>query len=554
MKPQEKDIYNTMNVNEQNLCGSYFNGLVSNKKRTSTLPFRDSPRLLRFKTVAPLPKNQNNVTSTRIEGPYLKTYESNNILPTPVSSFVESIYPLSELSNEIIQDINPFHLHSQHEKQQQLLQLPTQMYSSYSPSNFEILYNMNPTRSRPPEPKRNFEEEANNLTCRIMTGNLKTDHSDENYSNRLLIKQKITCVEDLIGKKRPKIKKPKPQKRPYRKRTLKNTEKTMVVKDTSEKKNDLQFLENTNMQMISQPSTLTTTNVDSNSDLKLKLDSTADINIDSLFENRFIESSEFQDSSPTPLDTPLDNLVNNTSLPMNHDVDLQIPSLSATSPDFLPLTTTLNTTPIDKTFDITINDIFPPKSGNLLLTPSSADDHVSLVDQLKNDRPLFEAISKKQKRGSYKCAHCPQTFPNLFEYAAHMDEFNIEREYKCPFALCPWRILGLPRRSDLRRHCAIQHKDELQSDLKTYLNLKDEAYPTILCTNEYCDKKFYRKDAFNRHVAIVHDNVNSRFNKKLSILLEQCPDGLTKEEQIKYVKENINKKITKTKSEKKKNK
>ena len=541
-----------MSLNGQNLYGPYLNDLVPHKKPSSTMPFGNSPRLLRFKTMVALPRNQNNVTSTRIEGPYLKTYESNTMLPTPVSSFVESIYPLSELSNEIIQDISPYQFQTQQDKQQQQqqqLQLPTQIYSSYNPSHFEIPHHlMNLTVSRPPEPKKNFEEEANNLTRRIMTGNLKNDHSDENYSNKLLIKQKITCVEDLMGKKRPRVIKPKPPKRPYRKRVLKDTDTAIFSNKTSCNKNDLQFSEDTDTQIISQPSTIATTNIENGPSLNLSIDPTNDINIDALFENEFIEPTEFQDSSPTTLVTSLDTLlVNDTSLPMNQEVDPQISSLSATSPEFFPLNIPLDTTPIDKTLDITTNDTFLPKSSDILLTPSSADNRVSLVEQLKNDRPLFEAISKKQKRGSYKCAHCPQTFPNLIEYAAHMDEFKIKREFKCPFALCPWKILGLPRRSDLRRHCAIQHKDELQSDLKSYLNLKDEAYPTILCPNEYCNKEFYRKDAFNRHMAIVHDNSNSRFNKKLAILLEQCPNTLTKEEQIKYVKENINKKIGKTK-------
>lgn len=536
-----------MNLNEENLYGSYLNDLVSNKKPANIISFDNLPRLLRFKTMIALPSNQNNVASTRIEGPYLKTYESNNVVPTPLSSFVESIYPLSELNDEIIQDINPyqFRTHQDMQQQRQPPQLSIRTCNSY---NFENPYSLNLTVPKVPELKTNFEEEANNLTRRIMTGNLKNDHSDENYSNKLLIKQKITCVEDLIGKKRSKTIKRKPPKRPYRKKALSNTDKAVFTNKIQHGKNNLQFLEETNIQMINQPSTIANTNIDDNSNLKLSIDLTNDINIDALFEDEFIESTKFQNSSPTTLDASLDTLlVSNTSLPMNQEVDLHISSLPTTSPEFFPLNIPLDTTPIDKTFDITTNDAFTSKSCDILLTPSSADDHVSLVKQLKNDRPLFEAISKKQKRGSYKCAHCPQTFPNLMEYAAHMDEFNIKREFKCPFALCPWKILGLPRRSDLRRHCAIQHKDELQSDLKSYLNLKDEAYPTILCPNEYCGKEFYRKDAFNRHVAIVHDNNNSRFNRKLAILLQQCPNDLTKKEQIKYVKENMNKKIGKSK-------
>ncbi|QLQ80752.1 hypothetical protein HG537_0E01050 [Torulaspora globosa] len=147
----------------------------------------------------------------------------------------------------------------------------------------------------------------------------------------------------------------------------------------------------------------------------------------------------------------------------------------------------------------------------------------SLVEQLQMDQPLMQVIANKHKRGYYRCTHCPQTFSNIFDYAAHMDEFDIKREFKCPFALCPWKILGLPRRPDLRRHCAIQHKHELPDDLKQTLNLNDETYPALKCPHQYCDKVFHRRDAYNRHISIVHEKLGSRFNKRLFQILAECP-------------------------------
>lgn len=148
---------------------------------------------------------------------------------------------------------------------------------------------------------------------------------------------------------------------------------------------------------------------------------------------------------------------------------------------------------------------------------------LSLVEQLHMDEPLMRVIANKHKRGYYRCTHCPQTFSNIFDYAAHMDEFDIKREFKCPFALCPWKILGLPRRPDLRRHCAIQHKHELPAELKEFLNLSDETYPALKCPHQYCDKVFHRRDAYNRHVSIVHEKLGSRFNKRLFQILAECP-------------------------------
>lgn len=158
------------------------------------------------------------------------------------------------------------------------------------------------------------------------------------------------------------------------------------------------------------------------------------------------------------------------------------------------------------------------RAGRSLPTPGA-----SLVEQLQMDQPLMQVIANKHKRGYYRCTHCPQTFSNIFDYAAHMDEFEIKREFKCPFALCPWKILGLPRRPDLRRHCAIQHKHELPEDLKQTLNLNDETYPALKCPHQYCDKVFHRRDAYNRHISIVHEKLGSRFNKRLFQILAECP-------------------------------
>lgn len=167
---------------------------------------------------------------------------------------------------------------------------------------------------------------------------------------------------------------------------------------------------------------------------------------------------------------------------------------------------------------------------------------LTLVEQLQMDKPLMDVISNKHKRGYYRCTHCPETFSNIFEYASHMDRYDIRREFKCPFPLCPWKILGLPRRPDLRRHCAIQHKDELPDDLKELLNLNDETYPTLKCPHQYCDKVFHRRDAYNRHISIVHEKLGSRFNKRLFQILADCP----------YDKEVDRQKFVKTKMKSKK--
>ncbi|CAR25987.1 ZYRO0A12936p [Zygosaccharomyces rouxii] len=177
----------------------------------------------------------------------------------------------------------------------------------------------------------------------------------------------------------------------------------------------------------------------------------------------------------------------------------------------------------DSAIDLISPQILMPKHQDIRNMTVPPTPGLSLLEQLHMDQPLMGVISNKHKRGYYRCTHCPETFSNIFEYASHMDEFDIRREFKCPFPLCPWKILGLPRRPDLRRHCAIQHKDHLPADLKEMLNLKDETYPTLKCPHQYCDKIFHRKDAYNRHIAIVHEKIGSRFNKRMFQILADCP-------------------------------
>lgn len=143
----------------------------------------------------------------------------------------------------------------------------------------------------------------------------------------------------------------------------------------------------------------------------------------------------------------------------------------------------------------------------------------SHVAQLYGDPKVFGTISKQTKRGSYRCAHCSENFPTLLKFAAHLDESNLERPYKCPIGHCPWKILGFLQANGLRRHCSSQHRGELDMEMEKSLNLKVERYPGLNCPFSICQKTFKRKDAYKRHVAMVHNNADSRFNKRLKKIM-----------------------------------
>lgn len=151
----------------------------------------------------------------------------------------------------------------------------------------------------------------------------------------------------------------------------------------------------------------------------------------------------------------------------------------------------------------------------------------SVLKQMLDDKCLMDAISKKQKRGAYKCAHCPEMFNTVFEFARHIDQYKVERKYKCPFPLCPWKILGLPKLHELKRHCVNQHNDELSPELQYLISGKRGPISHVYqCEAPFCDKTFHRKDSYRRHVMMVHDNSKSRFNIRLNKALSSCPDQL----------------------------
>lgn len=142
-----------------------------------------------------------------------------------------------------------------------------------------------------------------------------------------------------------------------------------------------------------------------------------------------------------------------------------------------------------------------------------------IADQLRENREIWNKICQKRKKGIYKCTHCSEMFKELIDLARHFDEHKIGRHHKCPFEDCPWSILGLPRRAELRRHCAAQHAyvikypDDKSESHEGYISAEK-----ICCQYDFCDRLFKRKDSQQRHEKLVHLNPSSRFNKRIEKL------------------------------------
>ena len=183
---------------------------------------------------------------------------------------------------------------------------------------------------------------------------------------------------------------------------------------------------------------------------------------------------------------------------------------------------------LDENNDGVVNQYYTEEHlNNQAIYHDSDHSMTSILQQIMDDKPLLKAISKKQKRGAYKCAHCPKMFNTVFEFAKHIDEFKVERKYKCPFPLCPWKILGLPKLQELKRHCLNQHIDELTPEQQFLIHGKNGTVSNVYeCESPYCDKKFHRKDSYRRHVKMVHKNPKSRFNIRLGKAIRSCPDHL----------------------------
>ncbi|ODV94802.1 hypothetical protein PACTADRAFT_50664 [Pachysolen tannophilus NRRL Y-2460] len=120
---------------------------------------------------------------------------------------------------------------------------------------------------------------------------------------------------------------------------------------------------------------------------------------------------------------------------------------------------------------------------------------LTLLEKIHASPLVLSTIANTKKKGIYKCSHCSTHFPNFFSLAKHYDDFKVLREFHCPEEACPWHIIGLPTKNELKRHVKAQHQP---AQYKCRLG---------------CDNVFHRADARNRHEKQVHLNTNSRLNR-----------------------------------------
>lgn len=144
----------------------------------------------------------------------------------------------------------------------------------------------------------------------------------------------------------------------------------------------------------------------------------------------------------------------------------------------------------------------------------------SLVEQLKSKYSGAELSAKS--KSPYQCSHCNRDFATIIDLAIHFDRCKITTAHKCPFEACPFQYVGFSRKADLRRHCLTKHFEKGKLNERINLDVKHILKSLIYsCNYENCGKNFYRKDSLQRHMKLVHDNENSKFNKKLKKLLKQ---------------------------------
>jgi hypothetical protein len=120
--------------------------------------------------------------------------------------------------------------------------------------------------------------------------------------------------------------------------------------------------------------------------------------------------------------------------------------------------------------------------------------HDLIIPQLQADPKLWKQACMN-KKGLYRCIHCPSKFRNMATFAAHLDENQILRPFVCAHLDCPWAYLGFFKRSEWVRHIRIQHNQ-------------------VLDPCPICEKEFLRKDSLKRHISRVHGPDGKRMHRK----------------------------------------
>lgn len=114
------------------------------------------------------------------------------------------------------------------------------------------------------------------------------------------------------------------------------------------------------------------------------------------------------------------------------------------------------------------------------------------------------------------CTHCNQRFDSILQLGHHFDKYKVVTPHKCPFDSCPYFLIGFARKAELRRHCLTKHFEKGKLTQSINQNIKQVLNNLIYsCKIDNCGKYFYRKDSLQRHLKLVHENENSKFNKKM---------------------------------------
>mmetsp|Transcript_195 Transcript_195/g.174 ORF Transcript_195/g.174 Transcript_195/m.174 type:complete len:382 (-) Transcript_195:655-1800(-) len=114
------------------------------------------------------------------------------------------------------------------------------------------------------------------------------------------------------------------------------------------------------------------------------------------------------------------------------------------------------------------------------------------------------------------CTHCNNRFDSILQLGHHFDKNKLVTPHKCPFDSCPYFFIGFARKAELRRHCLTKHFEKGKLTQSINQNIKQVLNNLIYsCKIDNCGKNFYRKDSLQRHLKLVHENENSKFNKKM---------------------------------------
>lgn len=157
-------------------------------------------------------------------------------------------------------------------------------------------------------------------------------------------------------------------------------------------------------------------------------------------------------------------------------------------------------------------------SPEKLSKPSSTDStpflepmsKPKLVHKRKRPASILEVLENEYHEQIIEeehiiCHHCQKGFMSIQSLAQHYEQFKVFKalKFKCPIYNCPFNIIGLNKKNNLRRHVISKHYNRQQKAILSEDPYEEKMIRSLVyfCN---CQRVFYRRDSLKRHQRSFH--------------------------------------------------